>query len=307
MSMQFSVAGITFRMKENPELKLARPTGAVTIVPDPNNPHDKLALKVMWNDTNIGFVPADKAGVTTQAKIHKYLSDGTPFAARINSYVYRDKGGWNHEHEGSLGAVKIDLCAEGDEEGDIIAMDGVLYDRVTSVLSNFTQGGAKFLIRWALNNFGDFEDYETFMHDAASKGTAMHDALELYFRDHDLNDQQVEHLPKKLQLMCDTYAIEPISMEERLFDTELAVSGRYDMRCMWDGVEAIVDWKSSKAIRITHKIQSCWYAHQAGLSRAVVVAFGGKSGLSVWIGDDDTVERGYQAFRHIRALSTLVL
>ena len=48
--MIIKVAGISFRTKEQPELKKATPSGRVTFVPEPDNQYDSNAVKIMWNE-----------------------------------------------------------------------------------------------------------------------------------------------------------------------------------------------------------------------------------------------------------------
>ena len=45
-TIQTNLVGITFRVKDNPEIGKLRPEGEVELRPEPENKHDKLAIAV---------------------------------------------------------------------------------------------------------------------------------------------------------------------------------------------------------------------------------------------------------------------
>jgi hypothetical protein len=297
MKTEINVAGITFAMEDNPELKTSRPFGAVTLTPEPNNQFDDNAIRVDWNGIKLGYIPAKGPH---QDWIHGLINDGEAFSAEIKDYSYRDGKNFNTNHEGILGSVTISVCTEGEWTWEL--NEGRQYQRLTSVLKTFWPDTPDRLMRWAMNKFSGWNHYREEMNELAEAGTRMHDALEKYFKG-ELNDEDDrEHLPAGLVSFLEQYKVTPISFEERLYDKHYGVCGKYDMLAeIYDktadvdlGVVAL-DWKSSKAVRTKHKLQACWYAKMANAQRAMVVAFG--KGCEVW--HTDNVDEGYEAVCNI--------
>lgn len=55
-----------------------RPNDTLQLVPEPENPHDNQAVKVMWNDTQLGYVPRQD-----NTAISQMLNLRQPLVARI--------------------------------------------------------------------------------------------------------------------------------------------------------------------------------------------------------------------------------
>lgn len=82
---KFHVAGLSYywenyRENLNPESEFK-----VDLVPEPENPHDKNAIKVLLNGLQVGHVPKDKT-----AEVRKVL----PYAYEIDAYVDHDEDYW---------------------------------------------------------------------------------------------------------------------------------------------------------------------------------------------------------------------
>lgn len=55
-----------------------RPNDTLQLVPEPENPHDNQAVKIMWNDNQLGYVPR-----RDNTAISQMLSRRHPLVARI--------------------------------------------------------------------------------------------------------------------------------------------------------------------------------------------------------------------------------
>jgi len=291
MRSSFSVAGISFRPKE--EIGQLRPAGLVEIVPEPDNPYDSNALAVMWQGHHLGYVPSGKSKFPRiQAEIMSMIIQKKPFTVEVERYGYRDGETWNDNHVGHLGSVALCLCTEGD--GNVKEKDGKTYGRISHFLDCFKPDGIEGLMRWGINGFKNYQAYEAYMADVSAKGTAMHAALEQYFKKEACVTQ---NLPDDLGALQNKYKIEPISFEERLYDDDLMLSGQYDMLANVDGEPTIIDWKSGKSVRPQHRLQASFYAANKAREldgksvSAMVVSFG--NGLKVWRGTPRQVDVGY--------------
>ena len=101
--METTVAGITFRIKENPEVANLRPTGLVNIVKE-DNQYDPKALAVYYKGIHIGYIPKGKE----QAQINLAFEKGLEVKAEVKEYRYWD-GEFNDEHRGQLQYIKLEL------------------------------------------------------------------------------------------------------------------------------------------------------------------------------------------------------
>jgi hypothetical protein len=103
--METTVAGITFRIKENPEVANLRPVGAVTLQKEPDNKFDPNAIGVYYKGIQIGYIPKGKEQMT----VNLALSKGLEVTARVNEYRYCDGDDFNDEHRGQLQYIKLEL------------------------------------------------------------------------------------------------------------------------------------------------------------------------------------------------------
>ena len=302
----FTVSGITFAMKENPELKTARPKGVVSFVAEPDNKHDSNAVRIEQDGKFWGYVPADR---DSQSNAKKF---GT---GRISSYKYHHpdwkKMGinkWNDDHIGHLKSIEIVIDDPKNPSGKII---GGRYMRVTSLLGYLNSGGTwDRAIKWAFDQGDSYEKYCSVMDNLQEVGTAMHDSIEKYFE----TGAKDEALPDGFDHWREKYNPATIYQEQRFWDDELMVTGKPD----WVGminykgrdVLACVDWKSSKQVKLTHKMQASIYAKNIEVDGvkpeiSMIVAWGNeknKCGYAHSIVDNSEIERYYLASKHLKAV-----
>ena len=97
--MILKLVGVTFATDHNPELKQLRPSGSVSFEAEPDNEYDANAVKVMYKDQHIGYVPKSELAQKTA------LDAGT---ARIVDYAYWDSDiKWNEKHIGQFQSMTI--------------------------------------------------------------------------------------------------------------------------------------------------------------------------------------------------------
>ena len=105
--LNFQTAGITFRGEAVHNL---RPKGKVVFEAEPENEHDKKAIRIMWEGNNIGYVPAVGS---VQKTVLGLLAKGEDINAFVLKYSYATKEGtklnFNDNHEGVLSSVTISL------------------------------------------------------------------------------------------------------------------------------------------------------------------------------------------------------
>lgn len=121
MQVYMQVAGITFRQKDDKSMLTFRPAGDCEIVPEPDNPYDDKALKVMNQGKFVGYIPGPKSqSPEVQGKLHDMLAAGEPFTVKVEEVRYRDGEEWNDKFIGKLGSIKLCLeCAdEAKPEGE---------------------------------------------------------------------------------------------------------------------------------------------------------------------------------------------
>ncbi len=79
-----SVAGFQFYDGDRLWNRL-RPNDPLQLVPEPENPHDDQAVKVIWNDNHIGYVPR-----RDNTAINQLLTRRQPLIARIGELRQSD-------------------------------------------------------------------------------------------------------------------------------------------------------------------------------------------------------------------------
>lgn len=262
--VEFNVAGITFA-KDFDKIGDWRPEGEpVVFRNEPDNPADPNAIAVIVKGCHVGYVPK---GERQQDVVHSILGESV-----VCSYGYTEDGGdtWNDEHKGRLQSIKVAILIPDNLKS---------YQRVTSFLKYFdASGGSDSLIRWAFSQGSTYDEYTEALNETSINGTAMHDAIEQYLRD----GTESQHLPEGWSNFVEKYKPEPLVMEKRFFDNQLGVTGQYDFHgsIEWKGerIPVIIDWKSSKAPRLSHKLQASIYARNVDcVDGAMVVAFGAQN------------------------------
>ena len=306
---KFNVAGITFALKQKPELYMYRPTGAVTFKAEPDNPSDKNAVAIYHNGNKLGYVPKDKP------ELQKFCKESG--VGLVSSYKYHHPDWkelgipkWNDKHMGQLKSIEIEVDLEPEKESDII---GGRYMRVTSFLSYLnTSGTCDNLIRWAFGKGNTFEEYKEALDETAENGTLMHECIEQWFS----TKGDAPMLPKGWANFEKKYQPSYVYLEKRFKDNQLMLTGQPDFvgYITYKGrrVSAVLDWKSSKAVQLKHRLQVAIYnknAYVDGINPEIsmVVAFGAnnKQGYSVSVLDKDEVENYYQASKLLKEVINL--
>lgn len=295
--MILKLVGVTFATDHNPELKQLRPSGVVSFEAEPDNEYDPNAVKVMYKEQHIGYVPKSEVAQTAA------LEAGT---AKIIDYAYWDSDiKWNENHIGQFQSMTFEI---GDVEVDNGKIIGGRYIRCTKFLKYFDPyGGGDGLIKWAFNQGSTFEQYEEALNQCAEDGTLMHDAIENWLRDGTESDL----LPTGWDNFVNKYSPEFVYGEERFYDNNLMITGQPDFvgYIDWKGqrIRAVVDWKSSKKPSMKHKIQASIYAMNSSIDEqpiegALIVAFGAdtKQGFSVGYVSREQIESNYLAMEHIK-------
>jgi len=295
--MILKLVGVTFATDHNPELKQLRPSGVVSFEAEPDNEYDPNAVKVMYKEQHIGYVPKSEVAQTAA------LEAGT---AKIIDYAYWDSDiKWNENHIGQFQSMTFEI---GDVEVDNGKIIGGRYIRCTKFLKYFDPyGGGDGLIKWAFNQGSTFDEYEEALNQCAEDGTLMHDAIENWLRDGTESDL----LPAGWDNFVNKYSPEFVYGEERFYDNNLMITGQPDFvgYIDWKGqrIRAVVDWKSSKKPSMKHKIQASIYAMNSSIDEqpiegALIVAFGAdtKQGFSVGYVSREQIESNYLAMEHIK-------
>ena len=197
-----------------------------------------------------------------------------------------------------MAAITVAIVTDGDESFRV--KDGITYGRISQFVKCFIPGDRTALDRWMIDGFRNYDHYLKYMSKVASEGTAMHRALEQYFKSQG-RVVDAAHLPQKLKTLIETYDLKFIEGEETMFDNKTLLSGTYDWFGWVHDKRTVIDWKSATRVRLGHRLQSCWYAHCKSQEInepvcAMVVAWGG---YDVWMGTPEQVDKGYEIIRHL--------
>ena len=126
-----------------------------TVAPD----FDPLAIKVVIDGHHVGYIPSAKSKTPeVQKAVMALMASGQPYVVEVESYCYRDDNGFNNNHVGKLGAITLNLCEAG--QSDIILKDGKQYQRISSLVGVFHPDSIDGLMKWAVNRFKTWVDYE---------------------------------------------------------------------------------------------------------------------------------------------------
>jgi hypothetical protein len=297
--MKLRLVGVTFASNYDPSIKKLRPSGVVSFEAEPTNEHDPNAVKVMYKDKHIGYVPKSE-------EAQKYaLEHGT---ATIIDYAYYDNDiKWNEQHIGEFQAMTFQI---GDVELDNGRIIGGQYLRCTQFLKYFDPyGSSEGLIRWAFGQGDTYDQYEEALNQSAENGTLMHEAIENYFDDDKFSDEN--YIPKGWDNFVEKYQPTFVWGEERFYDNNLMVTGQPDfagyIEYKGKRVPCLLDWKSSRKPSKKHEMQISIYAMNSkvddqDIEGAMVVAFGAdnKQGFATkWV-TREQIESNYQGCLHIK-------
>lgn len=123
----------------------------------------------------------------------------------------------------------------------------------------------KYLLRW-LANQGGHDKAETVKHDAARKGGAVHDAIFYYMRNEPLPRVSSEYSPEEVCALMAfrewqaKYEPKAVWQERCLWSAKHAYAGRADLLCWIKKKLWLIDFKTSKKIWKSHRLQLLAYA-----------------------------------------------
>ena len=97
--------------------------------------------------------------------------------------------------------------------------------------------------------------------EAADRGTQVHRALEAHFRGEPLFDipEEISTRVNAGLLWLSEHAVEPISIERRVYSRRHKVVGTLDKLAKIDGRLSIIDWKTSKYVYTEFLLQTAAY------------------------------------------------
>lgn len=275
--MQTKIAGITFRIAENPEIANLRPKGEVFLWHDENNKFDQLAVSVQYLEDGDGF---DIGYLPAKSSAQKAFHEGKIKSAKIASYSCQmtDEHGivsWNDQGAGALGSVTLDLeVSEEQAPEDSEKQIGEKYERITSFLKRNSHLYESDEDRARLDDWN--RRNEDGMANAARLGTVIHRLIE---------EQAIAGIGTAKRIM-DKHGIRLLATEQKVFNEELELEGTFDAlfeSWLSPRMRIVVDWKSSKSPRESHKLQAVFYALSEGADWAWVICLGAenKQGYSV--------------------------
>lgn len=164
---------------------------------------------------------------------------------------------------------------DGNPEGRFYTIDGDDADdseipsrffSVTTVLGD-DPSKKKALHEWR-KRVGN-EEANRISRTASGRGTKIHDILEKYIRGDEINPDSI--LPHLIPLLKSGISgLDPIDavyvLEQKLFSRKMGIAGTVDGIVKWNGVDSILDFKTSKRVKTKFQIedyflQTCAYGH----------------------------------------------
>ena len=276
MQFEFKVSGITFR-----DLEGFHPTAGekVILLPAPMTDYPN-AIKVFVDGVHVGYVPNNqKLDLAIEMKpIMEKFQSGT-----VIEFQHKDDDGWNTEGRGKLHYMKVSAQFDIDDKNFThYEKDDIQFERISTIVSSFTPGGFDYFVKWAYGEASTYAEYKQLMLKYQIDGTNTHLLMEKYFRgilDPSFKDAGgIEALPTGAQNWLAKHDVEPISLEETLYDYENRIAGTFDFYGIVDSVKELIDWKSSKAIRQSHRLQDAFYTTiHPEAEQGRVIAFGAEN------------------------------
>jgi len=149
-----------------------------------------------------------------------------------------------------------DLIAVTKDSGRVYTdPDNNTYPSITTVLSILSEDAIK---AWKAR-VGE-EEANRISKTASNRGTAVHDLLERYVNNESDFDKEVES-----HIMQSFYDVKPVldkcltkvyAQEAGLYSERLGVAGRVDCVGEWNGIDSIIDYKTSKKLKKKEWIDS---------------------------------------------------
>jgi len=300
MKLISKVTGITFRVKENDEIKTLRPKNAEVMfkhIPfiHPTIPmyNDANAVQVWIGKLFIGYLP--KGSAEREAVIGA-MKSGEDVKGKVVDYSYAEydtnlnviDGTWNDNHKGYIGSIVIEINVT--QTSAHYEIDGEKYNRATKIsglLNTMEFVLPEFLWKWMAEP--SYELYAKKMDRVTKKGTAIHKSAEDYLKTGIIE----EDTPVGVVNYCKDYGIEPIEIEGLVKSVWHKVAGRFDLfakglikaknvksptppACDRRG-NIIVDWKSGKTMKIQYMLQLAFYSKMKKADGFTIVFLGGKN------------------------------
>lgn len=149
-----------------------------------------------------------------------------------------------------------------DDDAHRYMVDGERFPNVTTILGVVDKSAA--LMAWAVRETREGRDYKATRDTAATRGTSVHDALEILARDNTppLLDQFPDEDRGYVQALAKwwiDHRPSPIWVEQLVASTEHRYAGKLDLICEIQGVPHLVDLKTSKRVYETHHLQLAGY------------------------------------------------
>lgn len=120
-----SIAGISFTLKENPQLKYSeiKEGEPLKVIPEPENDYDPKAIRLEYNGTKIGYVPRKKEGL--DFSVQSWCGDHIEsVSAKVDQVWYQKDGKTTFEYSDGAELVgiyaKFEIPIKNDSEYDKI-------------------------------------------------------------------------------------------------------------------------------------------------------------------------------------------
>jgi hypothetical protein len=191
----------------------------------------------------------------------------------------------------------FDLTAETTNKGRLYTdPDGNKYPSITTVLSILSEDA----IRAWRARVGE-EEANRISKQASSRGTTVHNIIEKYIaNDPDYIKDEMPHniqTFKDVQPILDECVTKVYQQEAPLYSKHLGLAGRVDLVGQWNGVDSIIDWKTSRKFKkkewISNYFMQCsayaimWEERTGVPIKQLVVCIAGDMGPQVFIEDRD--------------------
>lgn len=190
-----------------------------------------------------------------------------------------------------------DLESETTEKGrQYVDTEGNSYPSITTVLKILS---IKQIMEWR-QRVGE-EEANKISAQASRRGTKIHSIIEKYIQND--NEYLKDELPHNIQTFQDIKPIIDESLtkvylqEAPLYSKHLGVAGRVDLVGQWNGIDSIVDWKTSRKYKkkewISSYFMQCaayaimWEERTGTPIKQLVVCIAGDHGPQVFIEDRD--------------------
>ena len=174
--------------------------------------------------------------------------------------------------------------------------EGNKYPSITTVLSILSEESIQ---KWRAR-VGE-EEANRISTQASTRGTKIHDIIEKYVGNDpdylDKKDLPNMHTFQNIQPYIDKSVTKVYAQEAALYSKHLGVAGRVDCVGQWDGVDAIIDWKTSRKWKKKEWIsgyfmQASAYAimweERTGMPiKKLVICIAGDAGPQIFVEDRD--------------------